>query len=295
MIVDAHTHVFPPAVIARREDVVLAEPAFAEIYRDPKAKMARADDVLASMDAAGVDRTIICNYAWRDESLVNETNEYILDAASRSGGRLIPFVSVVLTGGARHGGAEMEEAPASRAGDPRAKIRALASAGARGIGELRPEQSGYNLANSDEADVLGWAAAAFDLPLLMHVSEPVGHVYSGKEGLALGAFYSFTRAATGVTVIAAHWGGGMPFYTLMPEVREALENTYFDTSADHLLYDTRIYRAAIDLVGAEKVLWASDFPLVTQAKSLERLRGVGLRDDELAAVAGGNAARLLGL
>ena len=34
MIVDAHTHVFPPAVRERRESLLDAEPAFAAIYRD---------------------------------------------------------------------------------------------------------------------------------------------------------------------------------------------------------------------------------------------------------------------
>ena len=52
-----------------------------------------------------------------------------------------------------------------------------------------------------------------------------------------------------MTVIAAHWGGGLPFYALMPEVREALENVYFDTAASHLLYDATVYRRVIELVG----------------------------------------------
>src|SRR5574338_391196 len=55
MIIDAHAHVFPPSIIARRDEIVTAEPAFAEIYANPDARMATADDVLASMDAAGVD------------------------------------------------------------------------------------------------------------------------------------------------------------------------------------------------------------------------------------------------
>ena len=189
----------------------------------------------------------------------------------------------------------MEEAPATTGTDPRAKIRALASAGARGIGELRPEDSGYNFANSDEADVLAWAAAAFDLPLLVHASEPVGHAYPGKEGLPIAALYAFAKAAQGVTIIAAHWGGGLPFYALMPEVRDAIDSMYFDTAASHLLYDAAVYRRVIDAVGAGKVLFGSDFPLTTQAKALERARTAGLDDRELAAVLGGNAAQLLGL
>ncbi len=295
MIIDIHTHAFPPAVRDRREQLVTSEPVFAEIYGNRDAAMASAGEVLASMDAAGVDRSVICNFAWHDEALVDETNEYLLDAASRSGGRLIPFVSVSLAGGRRHGGAETEDAPSTATGDPRTKIRLLASAGARGIGELRPAQSGYNLANSDEADLLAWAAAAFDLPLLIHASEPVGHAYAGKEGQPIEGLYTFAKAAAGAPIIAAHWGGGLPFYALMPEVREALQNVYFDTAASHLLYEPAVYRRVIEAVGVEKVLWGSDFPLTTQARALARTREAGLSDDELAAVLGGNAAQLLGL
>jgi len=295
MIVDVHAHVFPPAVRDRRAALLADEPAFAAIYDNPDAAMASAGDVLASMEAAGVDRTVIVNFAWRGEVLLDETNEYILDAAARSGGRLIPFVSVHLAGGPRHGGADTEEAPASSGPDPRAMVRQLVASGARGIGELRPEDSGYDLANSDEADLLAWAAAAFDLPLLFHSSEPVGHAYAGKQGLPIAALSAFARAAQGVTIIAAHWGGGLPFYALMPEVREALASVYFDTAASHLLYDPAVYRRVVEAVGVEKVLWGSDFPLTTQAKALERTRAAGLTDRELAAVLGGNAARLLGL
>ena len=294
MIVDAHTHVFAPAVRERRESLLAAEPAFAEIYGNPKAAMATADDLLRSMDEAGVDVSVVCNFAWREEALIDETNAYILDAASRSGGRLLPFVSVALAREG-HGGPAFEEAPSGSAGDPRAKIRALAATGARGIGELRPEGIGYNLTNSDEADVLAWAASAYDLPLLFHASEPVGHAYGGKQGLPIDALWRFAAAAQGVTIIAAHWGGGLPFYALMPEVGDALADTYFDTSAEHLLYDASIYRRTIDLVGAERILWASDFPLVTQKKALERPRAAGLSDAERDAILGGNAARIFGL
>jgi predicted TIM-barrel fold metal-dependent hydrolase len=296
MIIDAHGHVFPPAIIDRRAELLADEPAFAEIYSDPTAKMATADDVLASMEAAGVDRTVIVNFAWQAETLVDETNAYIIEQAAGSSGRFIPFVSVYFGENAgAHGRAETDDAPAVARNDVRSKIRKLATAGARGIGELRPESSGYNLANSDEADLLAWAAAAFDLPILVHASEPVGHAYPGKRGLALEALYGFARAQSAVTIIAAHWGGGLPFYALMPEVRDALESVYFDTAASHLLYAPEIYRRVIDIVGAEKILWASDFPLTTQQQALERVRDAGLTDDELSAITSGNIARLLSL
>lgn len=294
MLIDAHTHVFPPSVIARRGELIESEPAFGEIYANADAEMASADDVLASMDEAGVDRSIICNFTWKNDDLIDETNEYILNASIRSRGRLIPFVAMSFAGAGKHGGADADEAVGgATVGKSRSKIRQLASAGARGIGELRPEGYGFNLANSDEADLLAWSAAAFDLPILLHVTEPVGHSYAGKQGLALDALVTFAKQSQGVSIIAAHWGGGLPFYTLMPEVKEALRNVWFDTAASHLLYDAQVYRRAIDLVGAERVLWGSDFPLTTQAKALRRTRDAGLTDEELTAVLGGNVASLL--
>jgi predicted TIM-barrel fold metal-dependent hydrolase len=296
VIIAIHTHGFPPRVIERREELVVSEPAFAEIYGNPDAKMATAEDVLASMDEAGVDRSVICNFAWRSEVLVEATNDYLIEWGQRSKGRLLPFVSMFFPPDVgAHGRAEMEEAPSGAKRGVRERIRDLAAAGARGIGELRPESSGYSLGDSDEADLLAWAAAAFDLALLVHASEPVGHHYAGKQGGPIDGIAAFARNATGVNIIAAHWGGGLPFFALMPEVREALEQVWFDTSASHLLYDDAVYRRVIDLVGVEKILWGSDFPLTTQAKALDRTRAAKLSDDERAAIVGGNAAALLGL
>lgn len=296
MIIDAHTHIFPPRVRERRNDLLATEPAFAELYTNPEARIATAEELLASMDEAGIDRSIACNFAWRSEVLVEATNDYLLEWAQRSGGRLIPFVSMYFPENVgAHGRSDMEEAPASAKGGVRERLRDLAASGARGIGELRPDSSGYSLADSDEADLLAWAAAAFDLPLLVHASEPVGHHYAGKQGGSIESIAAFARNAAGATVIAAHWGGGLPFFALMPEVRQALDLVYFDTAASHLLYDDTIYRRVIDLVGVEKILWASDFPLTSQATALARTRAANLTPPELTAILGANTASLLSL
>lgn len=295
MIVDSHAHAFPASVIARRQELLATEPAFAAIYSHPDAKMATAAHVLASMDAASVDRTIVCNFAWHDSALIDETNEYLLNESARSGGRLLPFVSVSLADAGRHGGPDADEAVGAAKQDARSMIRKMASYGARGIGELRPADSGYALGNSDEADLLAWAAAAFDLPLLVHATEPVGHVYPGKTGGPIDDIADFARSAPSVAVIAAHWGGGLPFYLLMPEVRDQLSNVYFDTAASHLLYDPAIYRRVIDLAGVDRILFGSDYPLTTQANALERTHAAAMTEDELRAVLGGNAATLFSL
>lgn len=294
MIIDAHTHIFPPRVIERRADLLTTEPAFAEIYSNPDARMVTADELLASMEAAGVDRSVACNFAWHSEVLVEATNDYILEWGQRSGGRIIPFVSLYFPPDVgAHGRSEMEDAPSGAKRGVRERIRDLAAAGARGIGELRPDGSGYGLADSDEADLIIWAAAAFDLAVLVHATEPVGHQYAGKQGGPIDGIAQFAKNATGINIIAAHWGGGLPFYALMPDVREALEHVYVDTAASHLLYDPAVYRRVVDLIGADKIVWGSDFPLTSQTKALERTRDAGLSDDELRLILGGNIQRLL--
>ena len=89
MIIDAHTHVFPPELIARRGELLHSEPAFREVYPDPNAKLASADDVLALVEGSELDAAVICNFAWTDLDRIRETNDYVLDAARRSDGRLI--------------------------------------------------------------------------------------------------------------------------------------------------------------------------------------------------------------
>ena len=69
MIVDFHTHIFPPAVAADRARYVATDPAFAAMYADPKATLASADDLLVSMERAAIDVSVALGFAWQDAAL----------------------------------------------------------------------------------------------------------------------------------------------------------------------------------------------------------------------------------
>lgn len=279
MIVDAHTHIFPDCLIAEREHLISSEPVFAELYASPRARMATAGDLLQEMAAASVDHAIVCGFTWLDLDRCRRHNDVLLDAAARSSGRLSAFCTVPL-GSAEEAAHEIERCVA---------------AGARGLGELRIGAAGIDHLCGALGGAIAEAAIALRLPVLIHASEPVGHRYPGKTGGPLTAIWEYLTDHPPLSVILAHLGGGLPFYAHMPEVRERFARVFVDTAATPWLYDRQVYRRALDLIGAERVLFGSDFPLRRPSDDLSILRDAGLSQDELALVLGGNAARLLEL
>ena len=231
------------------------------------------------MDGALIDVSVAVGFAWRDLDACRRHNDYLLEAAVRSDGRIVPLCTLPLA----HDAATIAT-----------EARRCIDGGARGFGELRPENLDADLEDPELAAALSTAAADERL-LLFHVSEPVGHVYPGKEGFGVGAFYRFVKARPELRIVGAHWGGGLPFYALMPEVQAALDRVWFDTAATSLLYSPDIYTRVRDLVGAGRILFGSDYPLLSQARSRRRIEESGLDATEIAAVLGGNARALLNL
>jgi predicted TIM-barrel fold metal-dependent hydrolase len=62
-------------------------------------------------------------------------------------------------------------------------------------------------------------------------------------------------------MILAHWGGGLPFFEQNPRIRKILANVAYDCAASPLMYEPEIFRRMIDLVGIEKLIFGSDYPL----------------------------------
>jgi predicted TIM-barrel fold metal-dependent hydrolase len=126
VIIDIHAHIFPPDVRDRREEYAGRDPTFAEMYASPRAKIATAEDLLASMDEAGVDVSVALGFAWREHDLCVQHNEYILETA-KSEGRIVPFCTINMA--------------ADKAIE---EVERCAKAGAKGLGELRPESQAGN-------------------------------------------------------------------------------------------------------------------------------------------------------
>ena len=279
MRIDAHVKAFPDSVRQRRDDYLGRDLTFRSMYGRPEAKLGSLDELLDSMDRNGVDRACLISIGWSAHEHCVEVNDFILEAAAAHAARIVPFCVVNPLAG-RAAAREVER---------------CARLGARGVGELHPDTQGFDLADRRALEPLMDAAREHGLPVLTHASEPVGHLYPGKGNQRPETLLAFAKNFPGAPIVMAHWGGGLPFYALMPEVREALADVYFDTAATPFLYDARVFEAVAGLVGAERILFGSDFPLLPQERVLNQLEGAALSAEEKAAIGGGNAARLLGL
>jgi predicted TIM-barrel fold metal-dependent hydrolase len=129
---------------------------------------------------------------------------------------------------------------------------------------------------------------------MLHATEPIGHPYPGKGSSTPERMYEFLSAYPEQPIALAHWGGGLPFYELMPEVQAVAANVWYDSAASLYLYRPEVFALAARAAGARKLLWASDFPLIAQRRMLAYARASGLADAELAMALGGNAAAFLG-
>ncbi len=277
MVIDFHTHIFPPRVIERRTDLLGKDPCFKTLYSNPKAKMATAEDLLSSMERDEIDLSVVLNIGWTDPELCRETNDYLLDSAARYPEKLLAFCMV--NPGMNFALEELE--------------RCL-KGGARGIGELRPDLQKLDPASERTITILELASKE-GLIVLSHASEPVGHLYPGKGQVTPDVLYQFASRLPELRLVLAHWGGGLPFYALMPEVERTLQNVFFDTAATPFLYREAVFKVVCQIMGSDKILLGSDFPLISQARMVRQVEQLSLPREDRERILGQNALHLLKL
>ena len=96
-------------------------------------------------------------------------------------------------------------------------------------------------------------------------------------------------------LILAHWGGGIPFYGLMPEIGKLFESVFFDTAASPFLYDGKIVEIISNIVGTNHILAASDYPLLEFSRIKNDIEASSLSYKDKKLLLGDNAKKLFNL
>ena len=249
MIVDAHTHRYP--------EEVLGDPqSFAQLHKEwhwlelvsPDNKnslqgWSTREKMIADMDKSEVGRAVLLGWYWENPESCKLQNQWCSQWIARDPDRFIGFVSL-------H--PELQNSVES--------LKRSKDLGFLGIGECHPWLQGASIQNENWMKCMEFAAAE-GWPVTFHVTEPVGHDYPGRVQTPFEEFLWLARQLPELKIILAHAGGLFPFYELNPKIRPELKNVHYDLAACPLLYDPEIYRKLIEVVGVEKILWGTDYPL----------------------------------
>lgn len=260
MIIDGHIHVWPDKIAQR----ALGAPTDGlRRYGDGTVASARA-----TLEAAGVDRGICLAVA--------DTPERLEAANAFVGGlpddRFIGFGSV-------HPGRTPEE-----------NVASLRANGLKGV-KVHPLFQGFALDDRRLWDVFD--ALGDEFVAVFHV----GPEYPGGDNTRATPrmIGEIARAFPRLKVVAAHFGG----YHVHEEALEHVIglDVHLDTSwpPSVAAIDPGRVRETIARHGADKVVFATDWPMADPAAEIAAIRALGLPDEETDAILGGNFARLLGL
>ena len=293
MIIDAHVHRYPHEVFA--------DPlAFAKIHGEkhwlalvapPNAPSiqgwADRETMLADMDAALVDKALLLGWYWENPETCHLHNRWHVEWTSKDPDRFIAFAAINPLEG-KHAIEELKFARDN---------------GFNGIGEILPKVQGFSIRDPAWLEIVEFAIDV-GWPINFHVSEPVGHPHPGRIPTPFEDFQWLAETYPELKLILAHWGGLLPFYELNEHFRKSSTNILYDVAASPLLYDSKVFRAIVDIVGCEKVLYGSDYPLKLYPEKLkqpdfktflEEIQNSGLSDSDLKKILGDNTSNLLGL
>ena len=272
---DTHVHVYSPDLIGTWKKVAESEPYFGLLASGKVHRWAQAEDVLDAMAEEGVDESWICGFAFSDMGLCRAQNDYVIEAVGRSGGRLRGMAVV----------------PPLAPGAAEEVIRCC-EAGLIGVGELFPQGQGLDITDVRQTWRLAGACHEAGLFLLLHTAEPVGHDYPGKGDVGPKEAATFCANHPEVTVVLAHWGGGLWIYEQMAEMRRVLRNVWYDVAATPFLYGPSIFRAAFASGVGSKLLLGTDFPILRRSRYDALLQDSGLSEADRRALEGENGDRL---
>ena len=268
MIIDFHTHIFPPAIAPRTVEV-LREGAMRVSGVDMIAHTdATAEGLRTSMKRHGIDLSVVMPIATKP-SQTESINRYAKEIS----------VDGLLSFGSLH--------PAND--DPEGILEDLRDKGFLGI-KLHPEFQNFYIDSPESLRVLR-CAERLGLLVMLHTGADVG--IAPPVHCAPARLNSVLDHVSGQNMIAAHMGG----FNMWEDVERYLIGTpfYLDTAVVMDFLDNQTAKHMMLAHGTHKILMASDSPWASQGRAVSYIRDMALEPSVEEDILGGNARRLLGL
>ena len=264
MIIDSHTHILPPDISSNSQLYSEKDSTLKTLFPKGKnSKFSTAEELISSMNSNNINLSFILGMGWTDAGLNSYINDYLIESSQNSFGKLLPLIGIT-----PHSGAiGIKEAE-----------RCL-SHGIHGFGEIHSDLQKFDITSHEVMAPYMELLSYKNMPIVIHASEPMGHQYPGKGSAYPEKLWEFVSNFPDSKIILSHWGGGAPFYELMPEVSKAFRNVYYDCAATPYLYTPSIFETVVNALGHKKIVFGSDYPIISQEKVLKDLEESSLNEE----------------
>ncbi len=268
MIIDFHTHVFPPQIAEKTLNVLKDNVYKVRGVKVPAYTEGTVDSLKESMEKNGIDISVVMPIATRPKQTPT-INEY---AEKITGGNIISF-------GSLH---PLQD-------DWEQVIENLAERGFKGI-KIHPQYQDVYVDSPEVIRVLE-KAEKLGLYTMLHagvdIGVPTSQLCTPKRLAKLFDYVS------GKYVIAAHLGS----FEMWDDVEKYLVSTnmLFDISYACSHIEKEQFLRIIKNHGADKILYGSDSPWKSQAQPFEELKKLNLSQKEMDLITHKNAMNILGL
>ena len=261
-IIDAHAHIYPEKIAAKATDTI-------GLFYDIKMEMpaGTSERLIEDGSRAGITKYLVHSVATTAKQ-VRSINEFIKREVEAHP-EFIGFITL-------HQDLTEQEIVN--------EVEWAQNNNMRGI-KLHPDFQKFNI-DDEEAEKF-YRAARGQLPILFHIGDD-RYEYSKPCRLV-----NMAKKYPDQIFIAAHFGGyrcwdDAPLYA-------GLDNVYFDTCSSLPFITAERAKELIDLHGADKFFFGTDFPMWDAKGELERFNKIPLTDTEREMILSGNLKRLLNI
>ena len=259
-IIDAHAHIYPEKIAKKATETI---GVFYDIPMEMPA--GTTDRLLDDGKRAGITKYIVHSCATKPEQ-VSHINDFI-KAEMDNHPEFIGFMTL-------HQDLTEEEMIN--------EVKRCKQAGFKGV-KLHPDFQKFFI-DEEKADNI-YRAVGKDFPILFHTGDD-RYEYSKPHRLV-----AVAKRHPEVTFIGAHFGG----YRCWDDayMYKGLENVYFDTCSSLMFISKEKAKELIDLLGADRFFFGTDFPMWDAKGELERFMKIDLTNEEREMILSKNIKKLL--
>ena len=261
-IIDAHAHIYPEKIPKKATETI---GEFYDIEMNMPA--GTSDRLVENGKCAGISRYIVHSVATTPHQ-VRSINNFIKSEMDKHP-EFIGFITL-------HPDLSEDEV--------KAEIEWAIENGFCGI-KLHPDFQKFNI--DDECAEKFYRTASGKMPILFHTGDD-RYDYSKPERLV-----RMAKKYPDQIFIAAHFGGYRSWEDA--ELYRGLENVYFDTCSSLMFISSERAKEIIDMLGADRFFFATDFPMWDAKEELERFNAIPLTEREQKMILGENIKRFLNL